>query len=315
MKTKEQDQVFINIIDKLIRLFVKVQGKIIPKLSSWISDLQYYRFMTLFGERDDDIWIATYMKSGTTLTQMILYQLTTDGNMDFKHINHISPWVRNASFRGLPPSQLASPRILKSHDPYHKFDKSTKGRFIFVFRDAADLMVSLYHHRKNYNMPDLKFDDCFETTFVKDGDQNWFTFTKEWLVNKNGFRILYLKYEDILSDFDGTVEKIVDFCDLKVDASILQRVKKRSGFEFMKQHEEKFGVERVEDRRIFDQFIRKGQPGEGKAYLSEDQIKIIKKNFEKNLGRFNETMGLNYHDSEVEKSGKKNNPLWASKVN
>ena len=42
--------------------------------------------MREYGERDSDIHIVSHAKSGTTLTQMLLYQITTNGNVDFDHI-------------------------------------------------------------------------------------------------------------------------------------------------------------------------------------------------------------------------------------
>lgn len=39
-----------------------------------------------YEDRDTDIHTVNHVKSGTTLTQMLLYQFTTDGNMDFKHL-------------------------------------------------------------------------------------------------------------------------------------------------------------------------------------------------------------------------------------
>ena len=90
---------------------------------------KFEQFKIIFGEREDDIYISTYPKSGTTLMQMILYHLTTDGRMDFKHIYEVSPWIHNASFLGQKPPDLKSPRIIKTHDNYKDFGKKTKGRF------------------------------------------------------------------------------------------------------------------------------------------------------------------------------------------
>ncbi len=45
-----------------------------------------------FNIRPDDIFIVTYPRSGTTWMQMILYQLTTDGKMNFPHISKVCPW-------------------------------------------------------------------------------------------------------------------------------------------------------------------------------------------------------------------------------
>src|ERR1019366_6253139 len=46
----------------------------------------------LFVPRPNDIYIVSYPRSGTTWLQMILYQLTTDGNMDFDHITEFVPF-------------------------------------------------------------------------------------------------------------------------------------------------------------------------------------------------------------------------------
>ena len=47
--------------------------------------------MREFGERDTDIHIVSHAKSGTTLTQMLFYQLTTNGDMNFEHIYDVIP--------------------------------------------------------------------------------------------------------------------------------------------------------------------------------------------------------------------------------
>lgn len=44
------------------------------------------KLMQDFGARETDIYVVTFPKSGTTLMQMIIYQLTTQGNMDFQHL-------------------------------------------------------------------------------------------------------------------------------------------------------------------------------------------------------------------------------------
>jgi len=61
--------------------------------------------------RPDDIFIVTYPRSGTTWMQMILYQLTTDGSMDFPHIAEYCPWFERSlrSARGF--ETRPAPRI------------------------------------------------------------------------------------------------------------------------------------------------------------------------------------------------------------
>lgn len=236
-------------------------------------ELKSMKYHLEFGEREDDIYIVTYPKSGTTLMQMMCYQLTTDGEINFNHIYDVSPWTDNDVFKDIPPRELPSPRIIKSHRSYKKFDKATKGRFIVVVRDGMDVAVSQYHQNRNYNNPDLEFDEFLERFFDKKG--NWFEFSQGWFRNKYKLPVLFIRYEDILSDFDTQMEKVAAYIGVKVDPADVSRIRERCSFEFMKQHEEKFGDEdpTVETRKRYDQFIRKGKAGEGKVYFNEEQKK------------------------------------------
>lgn len=234
-------------------------------------ELKTLKYHLEFGERDDDIYIVTYPKSGTTLMQMMVYQLTTDGNIDFNHIYDVSPWTDNDVFRDIPPRDLPSPRIIKSHRPQKKFDKSTKGRFIVVVRDGMDVAVSQYYQARNYNNPDLEFNTFLDDFFVK--EDNWFGFSKGWFQNKKKMNILYVRYEDILHDFESTLFKVAAFLQVEVNQADLPRITERCSFDFMKQHEDKFGDEdpNKESRKKYDQFIRKGKTGEGKVYFNQEQ--------------------------------------------
>ena len=136
---------------KLVSFAHKLINKLGANLSKAAEELNYLKFKMDFGEHEDDIYIVTFPKSGTTLMQMLLYQLTTNGEVDFKHIYDVSPWIRNDSFKHRKPRlDFQSPRLIKSHDPYEYFDKTTKGKFIFIIRNGMDVAVSLYNQRKNY---------------------------------------------------------------------------------------------------------------------------------------------------------------------
>src|SRR5215218_5290023 len=56
----------------------------------------------LFRPRPDDIFVVSYPKSGTTLMQMMVYQLATRGEMDFSHITIASPWFEMELMRSSP---------------------------------------------------------------------------------------------------------------------------------------------------------------------------------------------------------------------
>src|SRR5262249_49561577 len=68
-----------------------------------LLELKHFKFVP----RPDDIFIVTYPRSGTTWMQMILYQLTTDGNMDIPHIAERCPWFERSTRSGCGFENLA----------------------------------------------------------------------------------------------------------------------------------------------------------------------------------------------------------------
>ncbi len=254
---------------------------VVNKILALIRDLRFFQYTLKFGQRPDDVYICTFMKSGTTLMQMILYQMTTSGEVDFDHIYEVSPWIRNDAFKGKPPLNFPSPRIIKSHDPYERFEKGTKGRFIHVIRNGKDVAVSLFYQNKNYINSEIKLEDTFKNFFVRKSRMNWFSYSRKWLENRKQFNILYIRYEDLIESKEKTIKIIAEFLNLTLTPEIMTRILERSSFEFMKQHEDKFGEQPVE--RVYNQFIRKGKKGEGEEYLNEQQKKFFQEQFDKQL--------------------------------
>ena len=228
-----------------------------------------------FGRRDSDIYIVTFPKSGTTLTQVILYQLCTNGKgkMDFHHIYDVSPWISNDIIKGHPVRyNLPSPRLIKSHDPYNRFEKNTKGRFICIYRNGMDVAVSLFHQNRNYNNQNLTFDASFKRFVSPKNKGSWFHYMHGWMRNKYKFPILYIRYEDLLKNKRREIERMIEFLKLEVSEEAIQKAVEYSSFEYMKEHEEKFGVQPPDfSKKVFDQFIRKGKSGEGEKTATPKQ--------------------------------------------
>ncbi len=260
----------LGFVDKLVKITIRQLENRQERTKKALENLRWLDYKFKFGEREDDIYVTTYPKSGTTLMQMLLYQLTTNGNMNFEHIYDVSPWIRNAAITGVPPIELPSPRIIKTHDPYHLFPPFTKGRFIFVSRNPQDCIVSNWHQELNYRTTTLTLADYAERKLKE--KPNWFEFTKAWLINEKKLPILYLRYEDLLNDFEGCVNKISKFLQIEFSPETITRTYERTRFDYMKQNENKFGERPILAERIFNQFIRQGKIGEG-ARLIPSNIK------------------------------------------
>jgi len=259
---------------KITKSLYNIIASLVQRLNKAARELNYLMYRMDLGERADDIYINSYPKSGTTMIQMILYQLTTDGSMDFDHLDDVSPWIRNEAFENQEVKELKSPRLLKSHDDYDKFDHLSEGRFIYVYRNPMDVALSNYHQGMDYGNHNMELDEYIKD-FVDPTKKNWFSFHKEWLLNKKNVPILYLQYEEILNDFDNALSRIIKFCEINPNKVNYKRVKERSSFNFMKQHEDKFGVKPNERAKVFNNFIRIGKLGEGKRTFTDEQVKLF----------------------------------------
>jgi hypothetical protein len=265
-----------------------------PELAAWEFECRYRRYLAEFGESDDDILVSTFSKSGTTWMQMILYQLTTAGDMDFDHLFDVSPWVYYAALRKVATARTRQPRIIKSHDRYARFTSGRRGRFIFVVRDGRDVCLSLFHHRHNFKRFDGTFDEHFND-FINGTEYNWFDHIRPWLANVNQLPITYIRYEDLKRDLTGTVVTIATACGITPSDKTLQRVMERCSFEHMKQHEARFSPRNEHflgkpDTPYFvrhpDQFIRHGKVGEGVAALTPEQLEQYRQRFDRSLADF-----------------------------
>ena len=257
-------------------------------LSAAAGKLQWVRLAQLeFVPRPDDIFIVTYPRSGTTWMQMILYQLTTDGNMDFPHIYEYCPWFERSSRSGLGFEARPSPRLFKSHLPYKKIPKGPC-KYIYVARDGRDVAVSYYHLYRSHSGFEGTFTEFFNRYLrgkVEFG--SWFEHVQGWWRHRNDPNVLFLRYEDLLDDLEGGLRKIIAFCGFDIAPERWPTILERCGFGFMKQHESQFDPS---TGALWEQgvkgnaFLRTGRAGDWRSQLSLEQAARFDSAFRKHLG-------------------------------
>jgi hypothetical protein len=216
----------------------------------------------------DDIFVVTYPKSGTTWLQMIVYQLTTDGAVDFDHISEVSPHLEEMMIpRRHKISDLGrTPRILKSHLHFHQIPKGP-GRYIYCVRNGLDVAVSYHHHARKYisgwgQMPQGEFFSRFMAGQVPYG--SWFEHVTGWLRNKDRLNVLVVTYEELRADLEAGVTRIADFCGITIDPADMPRILERCSFAFMREHDAKFSLRGPPPPKPASPppgFIRQGQVG------------------------------------------------------
>lgn len=256
--------------------------------------IDYLRLIFLdYKSRPDDIFIVTYPRSGTTWMQMILYQLTTDGEMRIGHIAEVCPWFERAAVNRRDLERLPSPRIFKSHLAY-LFMPKRKGKYIYVARNGKDVAVSFFHFYKSHFRYRRSFDRFFKEFlrgWVVYG--SWFQHVRGWWKHRNRPDVLFLKYEDMIADLEGAIRKIAEFCGLNVPAEEMPRILERCSFDYMKQHEMLFdhATEVMWERGFtMNAFLRKGRVGDSAAYFTAEQEAAFDHTFERRLG----ALGLSF---------------------
>jgi hypothetical protein len=245
--------------------------------------LRYFEYVP----RPDDIFIVTYPRSGTTWMQMILYQLTTDGSMDFPHIAEYCPWFEKSHRAGRGFELRPSPRIFKSHLSHPKIPKGPC-KYIYVARDGKDVAVSNYHLHRMYLQYEGTFAEFFERFMKGDiGYGSWFRHVAGWWAHRHDPNVLLLTYEELTRDLEACLRRIITFCGFKVSPERFPVILERCCFEFMKKHESQFdpAMEWLWERGVrLNSFLRAGRIGDGAMYLDSQQQARFDRAYHRYLG-------------------------------
>ena len=272
---------------KLAALAMGLIAGLAHYLGYWARVLAAYQSVVGFQPRPDDIFIATYPKSGTTWMQMIVYQITSSGSMDFSHISKISPTLEEAVASGIDLEGLESPRILKTHLAYPRTPAGA-GKYIYVIRDGLDVAVSYYPHYKMFRGYTGSFNEFFDM-FVKGKAAygSWFEHVRDWTANPRGLDVLYVRFAELVDDLEGSIHRIAEFCGVEILEEDMPRILERCSFEFMKKHETKFDLayRLINMREESDRFLRKGKVGDWKNHVQDDQMARYREAYDKYLGQ------------------------------
>lgn len=215
-----------------------------------------------FRFRDDDIIIGTYSKSGTTWMQQIISQLIFGGKEGLP-VAEMSPWV---DLR-VPPKDVKLPmieaqthrRFLKTHLPVDALVFSEKAKYVYIGRDARDIVWSLYNHHANGNdawygalndtpgrvgpplEPPVGAPPAyFEAWLQNDGAPFWSFWenVRSWWEVKDLPNVKLVHFANLKADMEGQIREIAEFIDVEVDEATMADVLNHCSFDYMKSNAE-----------------------------------------------------------------------------
>lgn len=190
--------------------------------------------------KETDVVISPFGKSGTTWLQQMFHQLRTGGDMDFDDISRVVPWIETSPMLGinLNADQRAEPRGFKSHLPYDQLPQPVK--VINSVRHPADVAWSMFKFMEGWFVePGAISPDDFVTQGFLAGHGYYDHLKSYWQVRYQP-NVLFLSYEGMLADPEGTIRQVADFCEIPLNDPLMALVKERTSIDYMLAHKDRF---------------------------------------------------------------------------
>ncbi|MEP5569393.1 MAG: sulfotransferase domain-containing protein [Halioglobus sp.] len=205
-----------------------------------------------FQPRASDIIISPFAKCGTTWIQQTVHGLRTRGSMDFGEITEVTPWLEGATDLqlDLTSEQVALPRAFKSHLPWDTIPKG--GKYICVFRDPINAMVSMYKFFEGWLMePDaISFETfAYDHFLARQAPDGYWHHLVSWYNQKDNDCVMLLCYEHLQASFEPAIRRIADFMEIALDDELAALVHRQSSLAFMQENGSHFDDHFLRQRR------------------------------------------------------------------
>ncbi|XP_018331171.1 sulfotransferase 1 family member D1-like [Agrilus planipennis] len=257
--TKLSDEILdTQFVNKTRKGYVTVKGFTLPEAYG-----EYSNEIENFEVYDDDVWVCSFPKSGTTWTQEMVWLIENNFNYEkakrpiyerFPHFElHVyydlkSAFSKNPNLKRQPFStnsfeyikNLKRPRLIKTHLPFallpnqiRKFIK--KPKIIYITRNCKDVCVSFYHFSRDFDA----FTGTFETysrLFLK-GKVPYGPFWHHNLgfwVQRNKPNVLILRYEKLKENLPSVIKDVARFLQKPASESDIRNLVNHLSFENMK---------------------------------------------------------------------------------
>jgi hypothetical protein len=165
------------------------------------------------------VFVATFMKSGTSWMMQIASQIAWRGAAEFEHVSDVIPWPDSpgAGFISLddPRSWEGSPtelRVIKTHCRSKHVPLDPKARYIVVLRDPKEVLVSSYF----FALPLLGLADTISPQtwmqlMAADAPSNgWLEHALGWWALRDEPNVLVLFYGEMKRDPDTAIQQVAD---------------------------------------------------------------------------------------------------------
>ena len=241
-----------------------------------------------FKHRQDDIFICTPPKCGTTWTQAICAMLV------FGKVDHglkpgvISPWI-DAQLAPIDDylKQVESQnhrRFIKTHTPLDGIPYFPECSYLVVVRDPRDVFFSALNHRDNMTNVELAFKVApasFDEWLTVDLETGiWDVQSLSMLVNffksywkfRDTPNIHIFHYADMKRDLRGSISAMAKALNIEVEGNFLDAMAAAASFDSMKRNASQFAPVGKEYWKKESGFFANGRSQQWKELLTDSEL-------------------------------------------
>ena len=259
-------------------------------ISSATCSKEYWDRMRAYEPDENDVFIATYPKSGTHLIAQMTLQIVSEGTLEFENLHEYLPVVEmekltsenpecpdnivglfNARVKKKLPLNILATHLTRHHVPY-----SPKAKYIVMMRDPLDTLVSAMDMLAKLAPPSFTppLEKYYEMGFTG-GGQAWQHHYRAWWDMKDQDNVLFLYFEDALRNRTQMILQVSEFLGKHINEEMLERIMHRTSYEYMKTNSKRFEPPKclkafsIEPPKKQADMINKGTSGRGKTLIPE----------------------------------------------
>ena len=231
-----------------------------------------------FVVQDEDVYVVTFPRSGTTWTEQIVHLLVNNGEQGNKRLTDAVPWVETVPHRpnGMQEflKAMRGRRLFTSHLPLQLVPraKDTTARYVYVARNPKDVATSFYFHDQSKGGYEGTWEEHFQ--LFLDGGLTFGSYFDHvlpwWEASQQDQSILFLKYEDMKINLAENVAKIAAFLNIQADSQLIDRVVTSSSFKSMAAGQNT-NFDWIPQRAGVPSHFRKGDIGDWRNQLTEEE--------------------------------------------
>ncbi|RUS75050.1 hypothetical protein EGW08_017186, partial [Elysia chlorotica] len=261
----------------------KVDGSTIWRFPVKDDPVTHTRNIQSLPMKEDDIFIAAYMKCGTHWVAEMLHMLLK-GSIKYSEKTKESTMLEVVCDLDTL-THMQSPRVLNSHLymvhlPREIVQKKIK--IIHLLRQPKDVAVSWYHHMKHMHSTvaftfEKYLDAYVQEDLIPTSHQfNYLRQMSEFEKLHPDHPIIHIHYEDLKLDPVPVVQKLAKFIGVSAKEAFCQQVVEACHFDMMiKADESRKLPANIEDKITKKAFYRKGIMGDWKNHFTVAQNEMF----------------------------------------